>query len=115
MKIDTWLAPTPSSFKIDIEDIVEASRTESATMFIEFIATKRKLFCKWNYLNRAEASELMAKVRPQFVTVEYDDMETGAIRIATFYTGSKSGEVSKIMSDYTAQGYTSVTFNFIEQ
>jgi hypothetical protein len=115
MKIAGTTVPTPSQLKFSYEDIDKAERTEDGTMFIETIAPKRKLEIMWNYLSRADASSLLSLVITRIVSIEYDDMVTGATRTANFYTSTKAGEVTKYNTDGTAKGYSQITFNCIEQ
>lgn len=111
--IDGATIPTPSKYSCGVMDINKADRSSTGNMLIERIATKRKLELTWNYLTEADLSALMLKVADVFFTVTYPDIQTGATKSGTFYTG-----------DRTAQGidykngvmrYKDIKMNLIEQ
>lgn len=90
IKIDGVEIPTPSDFRVGIQDISKAERNARGTMIIERIATKRKLELAWNYLTKEQLQQVLNAVSPVFFSVEYPDPQDGEMRTGTFYTGDRT-------------------------
>lgn len=89
LKINGVDIPTPSDLKIGIQDLSKAERSANGQMFIERIATKRKLEPTWQYLSREEISTLFQAVSSVFFEVEYIDPQNNAVKTGTFYAGDR--------------------------
>lgn len=113
IKINAVTIATPSSYNVSIMDISKAERNANGLMIIERITTKRKLELNWNYLTEIQLSTLLTAVSAVFFTVEYPDIQDGALRTGTFYVGDRGSE----MIEYNGGNpvYKSVKFNFIER
>ena len=113
IKINSVTIPTPSSFQVGVMDINKAERNANGKMIMERIATKRKLELSWNYLSQSDSASLLQKVTSLFFTVEYPDIQTGALRTGTFYVGDRTaGAISYVGG---VMKYKDVKMNFIEQ
>lgn len=90
IKIDGLELPTPSEYRVSIQDLSKAERNARGTMIIERIATKRKLELAWKYLNKEQLSQLLNLVAPVFFTVEYIDPQENKKKSGIFYCGDRS-------------------------
>lgn len=90
IKINGITIPTPSDYKLSIQDISKAERNANGDMIIERIATKRKLELSWVHLSQEELQQLLQLVAPIFFTVSYPDPQDGTTRTGTFYCGDRS-------------------------
>lgn len=88
--IDGITIPTPTEYRVGIQDISKAERNARGAMIIERIATKRKLELSWAHLAQAELQQLLQLVAPVFFAVNYPDPQTGAVQTGTFYCGDRS-------------------------
>ncbi|MDD4564765.1 MAG: hypothetical protein PHE79_04740 [Eubacteriales bacterium] len=89
LKINGVTIPTPSDFKVGIQDISKAERAANGMMFIERIATKRKLEPSWSHLSKEETSRLFQAVSSVFFQVTYIDPEDNTVKTGTFYAGDR--------------------------
>ena len=113
MKIDGVNIPTPSALKIGIQDISKAERAANGDMFIERIATKRKLEPSWNYLSREELSALFRAVSSVFFEVEYIDPQDNATKTGTFYAGDRKAGALDYRNGVIR--YKDISVNLIER
>ena len=113
IKINGTTIPTPSSYDWNIMDLSKAERNASGTIIIERITTKRKLLLRYNYLTKAQLSDLMLIISDVFFTVEYPDAKTATLISGIFYVGDRSAS----MIDYknNQPRYRDVNFNLIER
>ena len=89
LKIDGVTIPTPSDLNIGIMDLSKAERSANGEIFIERIATKRKLEPSWKYLSKDDLSALFQSVSPVFFEVEYIDPQDNGVKTGTFYAGDR--------------------------
>lgn len=88
--IDGITIPTPTEYRVGIQDISKAERNARGAMIIERIATKRKLELSWQYLSQEQLQQLLQLVAPVFFSVSYPDPQDGTTRTGTFYCGDRS-------------------------
>ncbi|QIB68621.1 hypothetical protein Ami103574_04490 [Aminipila butyrica] len=89
LKIKGIDMPTPSELKVGIQDLSKAERAANGQMFIERVATKRKLEPTWQYLSNDDLSRLFQAVSGVFFQVEYIDPQDNAKKTGTFYAGDR--------------------------
>lgn len=82
--------PTPSDYRVGIQDISKAERNAKGTMIIERIATKRKIEMVWKYLSKEDLSKVLNAVSPVFFQVEYLDPQENRRKSGTFYSGDRN-------------------------
>jgi hypothetical protein len=112
IEINNVKIPTPSSFKVGINDISNAERNAKGEMLIDVIATKRKLELSWSHLKPIELSQLLQLVKNTFF-VKYPDPETGTEITKTFYCGDKSTGLYSYVKGKPV--WTDISFNLIEK
>ncbi|OUM86647.1 MAG: hypothetical protein BAA01_11605 [Bacillus thermozeamaize] len=113
IKINGVEIPTPSEYRVGIQDLSKAERNARGTMIIERIATKRKLELAWNYLSEADLRMVLSAVSPVFFTVEYPDPQEGTRKTGTFYAGDRSvGALDYINGKIR---WKDIKFNLIER
>jgi len=113
LKINGVSIPAPSDLKVGIQDISKAERAANGTMFIERIATKRKLEPSWAYLSKEDTSKLFQAVSPVFFQVSYIDPEDNAVKIGTFYAGDRKAGALDYQNGVIR--YKDVSVNLIER
>lgn len=113
MKINGVTIPTPSELKIGIQDLSKAERAANGTMFIERIATKRKLEPSWAYLSKEDASKLFQAVSSVFFQVSYIDPEDNVVKTGTFYAGDRKAGALDYRNGIIR--YKDITVNLIER
>jgi hypothetical protein len=104
--------PTPSDFQVGIMDISKAERNANGKMIIERVATKRKLFITYSYVNQNDASTILNLIAPAFYTVTYPDPQTKTMVTGTFYCGDRN--VSMVDYQDGVPRYKDFSFNLIE-
>ena len=104
--------PTPSSYKVGIEDLVKAERNANGTLIKEIIATKRKIELVYNYLTQSDVASVLTLVGNNTFTVTYVDPINGDGATGTFYSGGRS--VSAIDYQNGVMRYKDIRFNLIE-
>lgn len=90
IKVNGVSLPTPSDYKIGIQDISKAERNANGTMIIERIATKRKIELSWQYLSEQDLQQVLNAVSPVFYQVEYLDPQERRMKSGTFYSGDRN-------------------------
>lgn len=105
--------PTPSEFQVGTMDISKAQRNANGTMIIERIATKRKLFISYAFVNATDLKQILELVAPTFYDVTYIDPQSNTQETGSFYSGDRNVG----MIDYLdgVPRYKSLTFNLIER
>lgn len=105
--------PTPTDFQVGVMDISKAQRNANGNMIIERIATKKKLFLTYAYLERADLKTILNAIAPTFYNVQYMDPELNAMRTGSFYCGDRNVG----MVDYIdgIPRYKDLSFNLIER
>lgn len=103
--------PTPSDYRVGINDIVKAERNARGRMIIERITTKRKLELSWKYLTENQLSLVLGAVSPITFTVTYPD-PTGGRQSASFYSGDKSIGAMDFLNGVIR--WKDIKFNLIE-
>lgn len=104
---------TPSNFSVSVNDIVKADRDGAGSMFIQKIATKRKIEMTWNFLSASKFSTLLTAVGASVTfSVNYPDPVTGTTRSGTFYVGDRSAEAMDYKNGVIR--WKNVKFNFVE-
>ena len=92
--IDGVKAPTPQTYGWGWETLnsEEGTGRNNATgdMFIDRVATKRKLSFTWPPLSVAETSRLLKMLEPVYIEVRYLDAQEGDYVTKTFYCGPQS-------------------------
>lgn len=90
----TALSPDPSSFEWGLSDVSgeDAGRVRdaSATMYKEYIASKRKLKLEWTGITLAQASAILRAIHHEYIDVTYPDVLDGGNATRTFYHGDLS-------------------------
>lgn len=113
IKINGVAIPTPSDLQIGIMDISEANRNANGEMFIERIATKRKLEPSWSYLSKEDLSKLFKAVSHVFFEVEYIDPEDNEVKTGTFYAGDRKAGALDYRNGVIR--YKDISVNLIER
>jgi len=113
IKINGIDITAPTTYTIGIMDISKAQRNAAGTIFINRIATKRKLTLSWQFLYDYELSAILQLISDVFFDVTYVDPQTNAITTKTFYCGDRSTTAI----DYTngKMRWKDVKFDLIEQ
>lgn len=113
LEINNVPIPTPSTFKVGIQDISNSERNAQGDMLIDRIATKRKLELSWRELPPQELSELLILVNNPYFFVRYPDPMTGQSEIKTFYCGDRSVPMYSFVNG--TPKWNDISFNFVEK
>lgn len=115
LKINGVAVATPSSFKVDIQDLDgETTRNAKGNLLRDRITVKRKLNCEWPPLKNSQISTLLKSVSSVYFTVEYPDPVEGRRLSKTFYVGDRSTPMYYIDSKGNPL-WKGLTMNFIER
>lgn len=112
LKVNGMDIPTPSEFKVGIQDISKADRVASGQIVIDRIATKIKLEMSWNYLSPENLSMLLTAISEVTFNVTYPDPQTNSILTKRFYVGDRNVGMYSYINDTPV--YVNIGFNFIE-
>jgi hypothetical protein len=112
IEINNIKIPTPSSFKVGIEDISNAERNAKGDLLIDRIATKRKIELGWKTLKPDELSKVLQLVDKTTFFVRYPDPMTGGLVTKVFYCGPKSVPIYSYVNGIAE--WTNISFNLIE-
>lgn len=104
--------PTPSEFKVGVQDISQAERVASGRIVIERIATKIKLEMKWNYLTPMQTKQILAATEHLTFEVGYLDPRTNSFTTKEFYVGDRVVPMYSYANGVAK--YVDISFNFIE-
>lgn len=103
----------PSKYQYELQDVSasDAGRTEAVTMDKKRIGQCVKVELSWAYLTTAEASAILRAFNPEYITVRYLDLLSGAYRTSEFYVGDRTAPM------YNAEMglWENVSFNIIER
>lgn len=113
IEINNILIPTPSSFKVGINDISSAERNAKGTMLIDRIAQKRKLELGWKELEPEKLSELLKLINSTFFFVRYLDPLENIYVTKTFYVGDREIPMYSFVNGKPV--WIDISFNFIER
>lgn len=109
----------PSTFSWGIQDVSDQSsgRVQSALMYKNRIAQKRKIELEWSNPTPEEIYEIVNAFQPEYITVQYhdplDSPDPTVMSTRVFYTGDKTAPVySWVVGE---ERYSAVTFNIIER
>lgn len=109
----------PSSFQWGLQDVSDqsAGRTQSALMYKNRIAQKRKIELEWANPTPEETYAIVTAFQPEYITVQYhdplDSPDPTVMSTRVFYTGDKTAPVySWTVGE---ERYSSVAFNIIER
>lgn len=113
--VDGKKIPCPSQFDWGLQDVSnsEAGRDQTAKMYKNRIAQKRKINLSWNAVRPDKIKEILQAFQPEYVMVEYYDPLEGEVVTKEFYTGDKTAPVHIWAG--SNQLYTNVSFNIIER
>jgi hypothetical protein len=103
----------PSKYQYGLQDVSasDAGRTEAVTMDKKRIGQCVKVELSWAYLTTAEASAILRAFNPEYITVRYLDLLSGAYRTSEFYVGDRTAPM------YNAEMglWENVSFDIIER
>jgi len=106
--------PTPSEFKVGIQDLSKAERNTRGMLIIERIrGGVRKIELGWNFLTAEQMSLILNAVSPVLFSVTYPDPMTNANRTGTFYAGDRP--VSMMDFRNGVPRYKDVRFSLVER
>jgi hypothetical protein len=113
IKVNGTLIPTPSDYKVSLQDIDNGSaRAASGLMVRTRIAVKRKFEMTWNYLSKSDLAALLGKIADTSFEVEYVDPETGGVRTGEFYVGDRTVSAIDYISGVIR--WKDISFSFVE-
>ncbi|MEK4239060.1 DUF6711 family protein [Paenibacillus sp. FSL H7-0714] len=104
--------PSPTSYKVSIQDLSKGERNVNGLLLLERIATKRKIDLSWKMLTQAQFSAILSLVSGVFFQVEYQDPQTG-VRTGTFYCGDRTAPALSFVKGVVQ--YSEVSFSIIER
>lgn len=110
--IDGLALANPSSYSVSVMDINKAERDANGDMFIQRIATKRKIEVSYSVLTQSEVAVILSSVSATTFSVTYLDTVTGATRTSNFYCGDRSSSGIKYVGGIMY--YKDTKFNLIE-
>lgn len=113
--VDGKKIPCPSVFNWGLQDVSdsEAGRDQTAKMYKNRIAQKRKINLSWNGVRPDKIKTILQAFQPEYVMVEYFDPLEGEVVTREFYTGDKEAPVQQWTG--ISKLYTNVSFNIIER
>lgn len=113
LKVNGMALPTPSDYRVGIQDISKAERNARGTMIIERITTKRKLELAWKHLSKTKLQQVLTAVSPVFFQVDYLDPQTNTDKTGTFYSGDRTvGALDYVEGEIR---WKDIKFNLIEK
>lgn len=113
LEINNIPIPTPSAFKVGINEISNAERNANGDMMKDRIAIKRKLEMSWKCLEPEPLSELLKLIDDTFFFVKYPDPKTGLLETKTFYCGDINVDMYAYRNGNPV--WEGISFNFIEK
>lgn len=113
IKINGVDIPTPSDYKIGINDINKVERNANGDMLGERITTKRKIELAWKSLSPSQLSQVFNAVSSLFFIVDYFDVQDNAARTGTFYAGDRNCGMISFLNGVPK--YEGIKFNLIER
>lgn len=113
IKVNGVALPTPSSLTVSVFDIYDSTdRDSTGTIHLDYIATKHKLECAWNFLTQEQMTMLLNAIRSISLTVAYIDPATGQEKVIEVYKGDRTIPVLDYVNN--VMRYKDFKVNFIE-
>lgn len=111
--VDGVSVKCPSSYQWKLQDVSasDAGRTEDVTMDKKRIGQCVKLELQWQNLTIEEASDVLRKFNPEYVTICYLDAMEGRYRTSEFYIGDRSAPLYNCRKGL----WSNIAFNAIER
>ena len=114
-KIDGYPIPDPSEFSgIDSALDASGSRDATGTVHRDMVATKVPVKLKWDALDWDTISDIISRMRNEYMQFTYPDPSTKALRTMTAYCGDREWDV-KLITVPARQYVGSLSFSIIEQ
>lgn len=104
--------PSPTTYKVYIQDLSKGERNVNGLLLLERIATKRKIDLSWKMLTQAQFSAILNLVSGVFFTATYADPQDGT-RTGTFYAGDRN--IPALMVKNGIVQYSDLTFSIVER
>lgn len=113
LSVDGESVRCPSSFQWKLQDVSDsdAGRTEDTMMHKNRIGQCVKLELAWQNISTADASVILNKFNPEYITVCYLDPMIGDYVTKEFYVGDRSTP----MYNCRLGIWSNVAFNIIER
>lgn len=114
IRIEAVILPTPSTYLVGLQDIVNAERNARAVLIAERIRVNvRKIELGWQFITRSNVSIVLGAISPLFFNVTYVDPVTDDLRTGTFYVGDRSVPMLDFFNGEPR--YKDFAFNLIER
>lgn len=112
--------PDPSTLEWGLQDVSapDAGRTQdvNATMYKEYITSKRKLKLAWLNPTMEDASTVLKAVNREYFQVRYWDVMDGEYQTRTFYAGDRTAPFKWFnLPRSDSKRLTNLTFDVIER
>lgn len=103
----------PSGYQWKLQDISDsdAGRTEDTVMDKKRIGQCVKLELSWQNITTAEASDILKKFNPEYITICYLDAMQGNYVTSVFYVGDRSAPLYNCRKGV----WSNISFNVIER
>lgn len=113
IKVNGVALPTPSSLTVSVFDIYDSTdRDSTGTIHLDYIATKHKLECTWNFLTQEQMTNLLDTIKDVSFSLEYTEPQDGTLKTIDVYKGDRTIPVLDFL-DGKAR-YKDFKVNFIE-
>ena len=111
--VDGKSVKCPSHYQWRLQDVSQsdAGRTEDTVMQKLRIGQCVKLEIEWQNVTTQEASDILTKFNPEYITLEYLDAMTGKYETAEFYVGDRSAPMYNCKKGL----WSNISFNVIER
>jgi hypothetical protein len=108
--------PSPSTYNVNIADIVVASRNAEGLLIAEKKAQKVKIELEWKYLTKQQYSNILSLFSSFFFSATFFNPITGATSTKTFYVGDRNAGLFKYdIATNQITGWRDIKFNLIER
>ena len=111
--VDGVAIKCPSGYQWKLQDISQsdAGRTEDTVMDKKRIGQCVKLELQWQNITTAEASDILKRFNPEYVSVTYLDAMQGKYVTKEFYVGDRSAPLYNCEKGV----WSNISFNIIER
>lgn len=111
--VDGVAIKCPSGYQWKLQDISDsdAGRTEDTVMDKKRIGQCVKLELSWQNVSIRDASEILRRFNPEYVTIRYLDAMTGKYETSEFYVGDRSAPLYNCQKGV----WNNIAFNVIER
>lgn len=111
--VDGKAVKCPSSYQWKLQDISDsdAGRTEDTNMHKNRIGQCVKLELQWQNISTEEASDILQKFNPEYITICYLDAMQGKYVTSEFYVGDRSAPMYNCRKGL----WSNIAFNVIER